>query len=377
MLIFFFNKMLLNGLIKATHQKPQISESSSDGENGQNNKSNFDNSYSFLHNTSGVPILKKDTGSILNPESIQLLPKFKTKTNNKKKTIKKGKGKDKKIFQTLDPFSRFTIVHNDSPEKKHLDNSYEDYFFYEIVDDDSFNHFFSMTEIYISKRLNDKILRLYNSLKRQISDTIEHGLKELHLYPELIPKVINKTFNKKTKKKSLCQRLCSCCCCFKPKEKIDLENDHNMRQRSETINNELSNFANDIEDKFSDKNIEQFCIINQEETEQFAKQKSKVFFNKKGMKERLRLEVESYSKYFNIERIIEKQENTLETQKKKINKLDDIKELNECIICMEKQRNMIFFPCHHLICCDGCGYNKVKYECPECKKKIERKTITN
>jgi hypothetical protein len=111
--------------------------------------------------------------------------------------------------------------------------------------------------------------------------------------------------------------------------------------------------------------------------EEFAKEKAKVFFNKKGMKERLRLEVERYSKYFNIERIIEKQENTLQSQTKKMNKLNDIKELNECIICMDKQRNIIFFPCNHLICCEECGYSKVLGECPECKMTIESKTITN
>ena len=369
--------MLLNGIAKTTHQKPQISESSSEGDNDKNKSGGFDNSYSFLHNTSGVPILKNDPVALLNPENIQLIPKFKTKTAKKKNNNKKSKSKDKKISQTLDPLSRFTIVHNDSPEKKHLDNSYEDYFFYEIVDDESFNHFSNMTQIYISRRLNDKILRLYNSLRRQVTETVAHGLKGIHLYPDLIQKIINKTLNKKFQKKSLGQKLCGCCCCFKPKIKDDLESYHNMKERSEVIDNELSNFVDETEEKFSDKNIEELSVINNEETEQFAKEKSKVFFNKKGMKERLRLEVESYSKYFNIERIIEKQENTLETQKKKLNKLDDIKELNECIICMEKQRNMIFFPCHHLICCEECGYNKVKDECPECKKKIERKTITN
>jgi hypothetical protein len=386
--------MFINGMARSTHQKPQFTDSSLSNEDnnppkkkstrGHKHSNNINcmdafNDSASMHNNSGMPILRNDN-SILNADNIALIPKFKTKTAKKKNTSKKvHKYKDEKKFSqtVLDPDARFNIIHNDSPEKKKLDNSYEDYFFYEIVDEDSFNIFFKLTEEYISKRLNDKILRLYNSLKRQITETVSNGLKQVHVYPDLIQKVINKTFNKTHKKKTFCEKLCGCCPCFREKEKYDLDSEHNMKERAENIDNEISNFVEELEEKFSEKNIEEFYVVNQEETENFAKEKSKVFFNKRGMKERLRLEVERYSKFFNIERIIEKQENTLETQNKKMNKLNDIKELNECIICMEKQRNIIFSPCNHLICCEECGYNKVSGECPECKMTIENKTITN
>ena len=400
--------MLFNGINRSVNHKPQITDSSvsfedaaspkkksTHGEKQQQQQSNMNmnsnlidycNDSCSIQNSSGMPILKSDNNtSILNTEAISLIPKYKTKSSKKKNTSRKHhKNKEDKNTKpnplsssTNNIDSRFIIVHNDSPEKKKLDNSYEDYFFYEIVDEDSFNVFMKLTEEYISLRLIDKTLRLYNSLKRLISDTISTYLKQIHIYPELIHKVINKTLNKTSKKKSLCERLCACCPCFKEKEKYELDNQHNMKDKAESIDNELTAFIEDVERKYNEKGLNEVYEIKMEEVEEFAKEKAKVFFNKKGMKERMRLEVERYSKYFNIERIIEKQENTLQSQTKKMNKLNDIKELNECIICMDKQRNIIFFPCNHLICCEECGYSKVLGECPECKMTIESKTITN
>ena len=392
--------MLFNGINRSVNHKPQITDSSvsfedaaspkkksTRGDKQHNNMSSnlidYCNDSCSIQNSSGMPILKSDNNntSILNTEAISLIPKYKTKSSKKKNTSRKHhktkEDKHTKMSSMKNIDSRFIIVHNDSPEKKKLDNSYEDYFFYEIVDEDSFNEFTKLTEEYISLRLIDKTLRLYNSLKRLISDTISTYLKQIHIYPELIHKVINKTLNKTSKKKSLCERLCACCPCFKEKEKYELDIQHHMKDKAESIDNEITAFIEDVERKYSEKGLNEVYEIKMEEVEQFAKEKAKVFFDKKGMKERLRLEVERYSKYFNIERIIEKQENTLHSQTKKMNKLNDIIELNECIICMDKQRNIIFFPCNHLICCEECGYSKVLGECPECKMTIESKTITN
>ena len=99
--------------------------------------------------------------------------------------------------------------------------------------------------------------------------------------------------------------------------------------------------------------------------------------DKPAIEERLREEVEYYSKYFKIENIIEKQKNTLKTQEEKKKKINEIRELNMCIICMEFQRNIMFSPCNHLICCEKCANENVKDECPECKKKIEDKIDIN
>ena len=344
---------------KGAHRQPQITE---------NSLSEKDAPFNNANDNSSLPILQND--SILREEKIQLLP---PKTKTRKKTHKHDRKSTEK--PQPDPLARFQIYHNVNPEKKRLENSYEDYFFYEILDDDSYALFLRLTQEYISKRINDKIMRLYNSLRRQIGETITHGMKQVHIYNDVIQKVVNKTLSKAARKKGCCEKCCSCF--FKPKQKNNLKEEHHMRDVCENINSEVSGFVEETIAKFTDEGIEEICPVNTEETSNFAKQKSKVFFKKKGIEELLRGEVENYSKYFNIETIIEKQENTLETQKRKLNRLDDTKELNECIICMEKQRNMIFFPCYHLICCEECGNMKVKEECPECKKKIERKMLTN
>ena len=65
----------------------------------------------------------------------------------------------------------------------------------------------------------------------------------------------------------------------------------------------------------------------------------------------------------------------MKSQAKKIEKLNETKELNVCIICMEHQRNIMFYPCFHVIVCEDCSKNKVKDICPECKKKIQSKTV--
>ena len=50
---------------------------------------------------------------------------------------------------------------------------------------------------------------------------------------------------------------------------------------------------------------------------------------------------------------------------KKIYRNDDI---NECIICMEDKKNIIFYPCKHYYCCDLCSkYIKL---CPICRSEI-------
>ena len=341
--------MLFNGMGRSVNHKPQITDSSVSIEDAvspkkkstrgekQHNHNHINsnlidccNDSCSMHNSSGMPILKSDNAnnsSILNTEAVALIPKYKTKSKKKNTSRKHHKAKEDKnskassVRNNVNIDSRFVIVHNDSPEKKKLDNSYEDYFFYEIVDEDSFNTFTKLTEEYISLRLTDKTLRLYNSLKRLISDTISTHMKQIHVYPELIHKVINKTLNKTSKKKSLCERLCACCPCFKEKEKYELDMQHHMKEKAESIDNDITAFVEDVERKYNEKGLNEVYEIKMSEVEEFAKEKAKVFFDKKGMKERLRLEVERYSKYFNIERIIEKQENTLHSQSKKMNKL--------------------------------------------------------
>lgn len=343
----------MDNILKYYHQKPQISESSI----SEGNKSNL------VDNTS-MAVLTHANNEHTFAESMSLLNK---QTNNANTDDNE---------EVASQFPRFTIIHNAETEKKHLENhSFEDYFFYDIVDEKSFQGFNRLTLNFVIKRLNDKTTRLYSSLRRQIADTVQHGIKQVHTYPDLILKVINKTLNQKVKKVSLCGKLCKCC--SKPKELSALENEHNMKSVSDTIDAEVSNFIKVSIEKLNENALEMIKPVNKEEVESFVKKKSNVFFLKKGMEERLREEADNYSKYFNINKVIEKHTYTLESQKEKMAKIHEIKELNECIICMEKQRNVIFIPCYHLICCQNCGLTNVSDECPECKTKIEKKLISN
>lgn len=344
----------MDGILKNYHQKPQISESSISEENKSN-----------LNDNTSIAILTHGNNEPVFAESISLL----TKKNNINEN-------NDEIEDASSIYPRFTILHNAETQKKHLENhSFEDYFFYDIVDEKSFQVFYGLTLNFVIKRLNDKTTRLYSSLRRQITDTIQHGIKQVHTYPDFIHKVINKTLNQKVKPVPFCAKLCKCC--SKPKELSELDTEHNMREVSDTIDIEVSNFINATREKLNESTIEMINPVNKEEVENFIKKKSNVFFLKKGMEERLREEADNYSKYFNINKVIEKQTYTLESQKEKTNKIHEIKELNECIICMEKQRNVIFIPCYHLICCQNCGLTNVSNECPECKKKIEKKLMTN
>jgi hypothetical protein len=91
--------------------------------------------------------------------------------------------------------------------------------------------------------------------------------------------------------------------------------------------------------------------------------------------EKLKDEVDKYSNFFNLEKILKKQNSKIKTQNKKIDQLDDAKTAIECIICMENVRNTVFYPCMHLITCEECGFEKIKIDCPQCHQKIDKKLV--
>lgn len=93
--------------------------------------------------------------------------------------------------------------------------------------------------------------------------------------------------------------------------------------------------------------------------------------------ERLKDEVDKYSNYFNIEKILKKQSSKLKTQNKKIEQQEDAKTAIECIICIENVRNTVFYPCMHLITCEECGFGKIKLDCPQCHQKIDKKVVVS
>ncbi|XP_048469780.1 E3 ubiquitin-protein ligase LRSAM1 isoform X2 [Rhincodon typus] len=44
---------------------------------------------------------------------------------------------------------------------------------------------------------------------------------------------------------------------------------------------------------------------------------------------------------------------------------------SECVVCLERESQMIFLPCGHVCCCQTCGASL--YTCPLCRKDIEQK----
>ena len=69
------------------------------------------------------------------------------------------------------------------------------------------------------------------------------------------------------------------------------------------------------------------------------------------------------------------QKTNLEYLKEKDDNIEQFKNQNDCIICMDNARSVIFFPCLHLICCEQCGIVKQIKNCPGCNKLIETKKI--
>jgi len=144
----------------------------------------------------------------------------------------------------------------------------------------------------------------------------------------------------------------------------------NLRKTlKELINNKLKIMINESCDSIFD--IDKIDNIIQE----ICFNKYQYLLEVNNLDEKLKDEVDKYSEYFNIDKILKKQNVKFKSQNKKIEQQENCKTAIECIICIENIRNTIFFPCMHLITCESCGFNKIKLDCPQCHKKIEKKQI--
>lgn len=77
-----------------------------------------------------------------------------------------------------------------------------------------------------------------------------------------------------------------------------------------------------------------------------------------------------------------KEKTILELQKKIIENEKYIKLLEEriderktslCTICIEEERNLIYFPCMHIVACTKCDQHQMIKKCPICRTKITNK----
>jgi ribosomal protein L14E/L6E/L27E len=96
--------------------------------------------------------------------------------------------------------------------------------------------------------------------------------------------------------------------------------------------------------------------------------------NKK-IEDLLKLTSDKFSEYFNIERILQNQEEKLKNDLAALENLKSKKYLNLCKLCFSRDRNTIFYPCLHFVCCDKCSFN-CNDTCLECNINIiERKAV--
>ena len=135
--------------INLVNKKPKLEDSSSEEEKPKRKKDNHPNTSSeILLNPEGQNLFKRP-GTIIKPI---IKNRFVSK-----KDVTKNVAKVKEIAETTISSSRFNFVtDNYKNQPKKLDNSYEDYWLYEIIDDDSFNKFKQFVIEYISRRLFDK-----------------------------------------------------------------------------------------------------------------------------------------------------------------------------------------------------------------------------
>jgi hypothetical protein len=157
--------------------------------------------------------------------------------------------------------------------------------------------------------------------------------------------------------------------CFQ-KKKTKLQHTYNFSSQLNDLINNLESFKKGWKKVLSEEILkEDFNCIRKDSIEglvNIVTQNNKVTV-------RLKDEVDKFAEYFNIGKMIEKQENKLKVQKMKLEDLEEHQIQNECIICMENERKVLFFPCLHLICCEHCGYSKLGNDCPTCHKKIEKR----
>ena len=52
-----------------------------------------------------------------------------------------------------------------------------------------------------------------------------------------------------------------------------------------------------------------------------------------------------------------------------------IKKRIQCVVCLNKDRNIVFLPCNHCICCNDCANILQNNKCPTCRGNIQDKQI--
>jgi hypothetical protein len=212
---------------------------------------------------------------------------------------------------------------------------------------------------------------LNNTTKRLVSNSFEKFPNDNF---SLIKEIIMKHENPKKEKKSIFA------CFSKPKKKNIIDFDKiNIRTEIFEFRKIISTFCKTFQNLLVNEQISDYFFNFTEVANSFTSLsceiKIKQIFKRQGIENKLKDEVDKYAQFFNAIKIAQKQRRKIKSQNQKLLILEDAKMSNDCIICMESDRNVVFYPCLHLICCEVCVSTKIQQNCPQCFQKIDNKLI--
>ena len=221
--------------------------------------------------------------------------------------------------------------------------------------------------------MKDKTDRLHKQVMNQVKSAISKPLEKFSVDSLSIIRHIIDEHSEVPINKSVC--------CFKKKVvKNSLKINYDLSEEALEMKKTLTDFKrymiSSIKDEEKLRNLLEWDTVRLKIEEGLSNRINKLLEDKL-VKIILNNEVDKYSKLFNLEKMISRQESKIKKLNKILFSIDDNKTLNECIICMENERNVIFHPCLHLVCCKSCGFTKITNECPSCISIIDKRQIIN
>ncbi len=164
-------------------------------------------------------------------------------------------------------------------------------------------------------------------------------------------------------------------CCKQNMKKIDVGFNYNFKQVVNDVRKHTSVLKNKIQSSVTNSENKYFNELYND-VDSYLDNKVEYLFQINQIDSKLKDEVDKYWEYFNVKKIVTKQESKIKKQNRLIEALEDSSIQNDCIICMDSERNVIFTPCLHFICCETCSFGKIGNDCPQCHTKIENKKLT-
>ena len=236
-----------------------------------------------------------------------------------------------------------------------------------MVDPLKYIEFKSYFEDYFKLVIQDKCQRLFEFLHRKIENTVIKNFKKLKNNDRDIFFELHQ-IDVPRRRKNL--RLCDLNffnCFAKKKQSKHIHTSINF----EKFKYDFDSYIQSVSNTFMNIYSQQLIIkdFNMLVYELYLCKLSTMY--KSNFENKLKEIVDKFYLFFNIEQIIAKQIGEINKQKLKLENLEELKESLLCIVCCENYREVIFYPCKHLLCCSDCLVN----ECPTCNNAIEKKLI--